>query len=131
MRGRLVDVEGHGGLRLGPDARDVLRGERSVELRRDPARRRLKKTSKVGKAPAVLDDPDDEALFQALRARRMEVAKAQGVPPYVIFHDSSLREMALRKPRDLVDMAQIPGVGQAKLERYGDGFLAAIAEAEV
>ncbi len=126
----VVDVEGHGGLRLGPDARDVLRGERSVELRRDPARRRLKKTSKVGKAPAVLDDPDDEALFQALRARRMEVAKAQGVPPYVIFHDSSLREMALRKPRDLVDMAQIPGVGQAKLERYGDGFLAAIAAAE-
>ena len=123
----VVDVEGHGGLRLGSDARDVLRGERTIELRRDPARRRRKKAVK---APAVLDDPRDEALFQALRARRMDVAKAQGVPPYVIFHDSSLREMALRKPRDLVDMAQIPGVGQAKLERYGDGFLAAIAAAK-
>jgi ATP-dependent DNA helicase RecQ len=123
----VVDVEGHGGLRLGPDARDVLRGERTIELRRDPARRRRKKDTK---APVVLDNPGDEALFQALRARRMEVAKAQGVPPYVIFHDSSLREMALRKPRDLVDMAQIPGVGQAKLERYGDGFLAAIAADE-
>ena len=123
----VVDVEGHGGLRLGPDARDVLRGERTVELRRDPTRRRRKKATK---APAVLDDPRDEALFQALRGRRMDIAKAQGVPPYVIFHDSSLREMALRKPRDLVDMAQIPGVGQTKLERYGDGFLAAIAAAE-
>ena len=63
------------------------------------------------------------ALFEALRARRASLAKAQGVPPYVIFHDSTLVEMARLRPRSLDELAGITGVGQAKLERYGEPFL--------
>ena len=70
----------------------------------------------------------DEPLWQALRARRLELAREQGVPPYVIFHDATLLEMVRRKPTDLAAMGEIPGVGRSKLNRYGATFLAAIAE---
>ena len=120
-----VDLDGHGGLRLGPDCRAVLRGERRIGLRRDPTRKKAAKTARAGRA-AALDDPADEALFQALRARRFELAKAQGVPPYVIFHDSTLLEMAQRKPAGLDDFADLSGVGKAKLDRYGAAFLAVV-----
>ncbi len=118
-----VDIEGHGGLRLGARARPVLRGERSIKLRRDPVRpAAAKKRSSV-----IFDDPADESLFQALRARRLALAKSQGVPPYVIFHDSTLAEMARARPRRLEQLAGITGVGAAKLERYGTHFLGVIA----
>ena len=120
-----VDLDGHGGLRLGPDCRAVLRGERRIGLRRDPTRKTAAKTARARRA-AALDDPADEALFQALRARRFELAKAQGVPPYVIFHDSTLLEMAQRKPAGLDDFADLSGVGKAKLDRYGAAFLAVV-----
>ncbi len=122
-----VDLEGHGGLRLGADCRAVLRGERRIELRRDPAWKTAK-GAKSGKARQMiaLDDPADEALFQALRGRRLALAKAQGVPPYVIFHDATLLEMAQRKPRRLEELARLTGVGQAKLQRYGGAFLAVV-----
>ena len=74
-----------------------------------------------------LEAPADLGLFEALRAKRMTLAKAQGVPPYVIFHDSTLLAMASAKPRDLDTFAQLPGVGGAKLNRYGQTFLAVIA----
>ena len=122
----VVDVAGHGGLRFGPDCRAVLRGERRVELRRDPAGRRARKPAKTRPA-ATIEDPADEALFQALRAHRMVLAKAQGVPPYVIFHDSTLVEIAYAKPTDLVQFGRLNGVGQVKLDRYGANFLAIIA----
>ncbi|HMN15951.1 MAG TPA: HRDC domain-containing protein, partial [Bellilinea sp.] len=64
-----------------------------------------------------------EALFQALRSHRLALAKEQGVPPYVIFHDTTLVEMARAKPRSLDDLARLSGVGRAKLERYGEVFL--------
>jgi ATP-dependent DNA helicase RecQ len=121
-----VDVEGHGGLRLGPEARPVLRGERTIELRRDPVRGRP--SAAKGRGPVLFEDPRDESLFQALRARRLQFAKAQEVPPYVIFHDSTLAAMARARPRRLRELAGISGVGQAKLERYGEEFLAVIAE---
>jgi ATP-dependent DNA helicase RecQ len=120
----VVDAEGHGGLRLGPDCRPVLRGEQRVALRRDTARRRAPEPKR---SRATLENAEDEALFQALRARRMALAKAQGVPPYVIFHDTTLIEMARHKPRRPHELARIPGIGRAKLERYGDDFLAVIA----
>jgi ATP-dependent DNA helicase RecQ len=66
------------------------------------------------------------ALFDALRAERSRFAKQQGVPPYVIFHDSTLRAMALGRPRNLNDMAELPGMGSSKLERYGAAFLGVI-----
>lgn len=67
-------------------------------------------------------------LFEALRAERTRIAKSQGVPPYVIFHDATLRAMALAQPRHPHDMLNLPGVGQAKLDRYGEAFLAVLAQ---
>ena len=69
---------------------------------------------------------ENQELFDALRARRRELAEEQGVPPYVIFHDASLVEMAERRPRTLDEFAAIPGVGAMKLERYGETFLAIV-----
>jgi ATP-dependent DNA helicase RecQ len=124
----VVDVAGHGGLSLGPEAevRTVLRGERAIELRRDPTVKRVRKP-KVARVQARLDDAADEALFQALRARRMALAKAQRVPPYVVFHDATLVEIASLKPRSLGDLAGISGVGAKKLERYGQQMLDVVA----
>ena len=121
-----VDVEGHGSLRLGEDCRPVLRGERRIELRRDPVRQKPKK--RAARGTAVLEDPNDEALFQALRSKRLELAQEQGVPPYVIFHDSTLVEIAATKPDSLAAFTTIGGVGQTKLDRYGEAFLAVVAE---
>ena len=124
-----VDVEGHGGLRLTSEARPVLRGERRIELRRDPvtARGRGRATAAArARGPVDLEDPAAEALFQALRKLRLGLAKSQGVPPYVIFHDSTLAEMARLRPSRLDQLSGITGIGQAKLERYGEDFLAVI-----
>ncbi len=122
-----VDVEGHGGLRLTDEARPVLRGERRIELRRDPitVRGRARPAAKA-RGPVDFADPAAEALFQALRRLRLALAKSQGVPPYVIFHDSTLAEMAQLRPSRLEQLHGITGIGQAKLERYGADFLAVI-----
>jgi ATP-dependent DNA helicase RecQ len=128
-----VDVEGHGGLHLSETAPAVLRGEVPVAFRGDAAEPKAKSRRSRGIAPAALDgaaSPKEEALFAALRTRRLELARAQGVPPYVIFHDATLLEMVRRRPRDLAAMSVIPGVGRSKLERYGETFLAVIAKAE-
>jgi ATP-dependent DNA helicase RecQ len=121
-----VDIGGHGGLHFGPDCRAVLRGERRVELRGDTLRksrpRRRKTNGDTG------DMPVRGALFEALRAKRLALAKAQGVPPYVIFHDSTLIAMAAAKPCDLAALSLVHGVGEAKLMRYGAEFLATIAD---
>ena len=125
-----VDLEGYGSLRLTPAARPVLRGETAVELRRDalPARQSRSGRSRVSRdrVRAVLG-ADGHALFDALRDRRRTLAAEQGVPPYVIFHDASLVEMAERRPRTLPEFAEIGGVGAARLERYGEAFLEIIA----
>ncbi len=125
-----VDVEGHGGLRLGAQAevRPVLRGERRIELRRDPEAKRASRAERRT-AAKVIEDPAAEALFQALRAKRMELARAQGVPPYVIFHDATLVEVALRRPIDRDALATVPGIGAAKLARYGEAILNVVAGA--
>jgi len=125
----VVDMEGHGGLRLGPDCRDILRGERRIELRREAARQRRSATERAAARAQRhgVDGQDDLNLFEALRAKRMALAKAQGVPPYVIFHDTTLLAMAQERPRDLDSLALLPGVGNAKLKRYGVAFLAVLA----
>ncbi|MEO5336619.1 MAG: HRDC domain-containing protein, partial [Magnetospirillum sp. WYHS-4] len=69
------------------------------------------------------DRPEDRGLFEALRAKRLALAREQGVPPYVIFHDSTLLEMAAARPRSLDDLGRLNGVGSAKLQRYGKAFL--------
>ena len=122
-----VDIEGYGSLRLTEASRAVLRGEVEVHMRRElrPGRNRPKRKPKEA---APLPDPAtwDEALWEALRARRTELAKAQAVPPYVVFHDSTLREMVEQRPRTLDEFARLSGVGEAKLARFGEEFLAVI-----
>jgi ATP-dependent DNA helicase RecQ len=122
--GLLVADAEHGGLMLGEGARELLRGERRLEFRREPARR-----AKRGEEPTVAD-PDAERLFQALRERRRDLARSQGVPPYVIFHDSTLLGIARARPRTLDALAAVPGVGEAKLARYGAEMLAVVSAAE-
>ncbi|MBK1691665.1 DNA helicase RecQ [Ectothiorhodospira mobilis] len=121
-----VDVEGHGALRLDESCRPVLRGETQLLLRREvraPAGRRTARRT----AASALTDPADRDLFEALRDCRRRLAEAQGVPPYVVFHDVTLMEMARRRPSTLADLAEIPGVGERKLETFGGDFLAVIA----
>ena len=124
-----VDIEGHGGLRLGESAREVLRGGIAVPLREEAAQR--KRTSRARAAqPAVgIAAGPDEALWQKLRAKRLALAREQGVPPYVIFHDTTLLEMVRQRPRDRAALTLIPGIGRSKLERYGDIFLELISGA--
>ena len=121
-----VDVEKYGSLRLTAAARPVLRGEATVELRRDalpaPKGRRGRSREERDRMHAVLG-AGGQALFDALRAHRLALAEQQGVPPYVIFHDASLVEMAARRPGSLAEFASITGVGATKLERYGETFL--------
>ena len=119
---RLLGVEGdYGTLVLTDTSGDVLAGRRTVRLRRDPKRAKPAKTSKQA-APAEL--PTEAApVFERLRAWRAGVAKEQGVPAYVIFHDATLRAIATELPTTLDALATINGVGETKLARYGQQIL--------
>jgi len=108
----------HGGLSFGPAARAILKGEDQVSIALPPRRERRRRADHV-------EGPVDP-LFDALRERRRTIAKEQGVPPYVIFHDSTLREMAAAKPQDRRALSEITGVGARKLDAYGDAFLEVI-----
>ena len=115
------DAERHGALRMTEAARPVLRGEKALTFRSDT----IEKASTRSEPRALVSD-EDAPLLAALKAQRRELAQAAGVPPYVIFTDRSLVEMAERRPRDLDGFAAISGVGATKLERYGRTFLAVI-----
>jgi ATP-dependent DNA helicase RecQ len=118
-----VDVGGFGALRLTPASRPVLKGEADVRLHKE-AETRAARGRKAGPIEAVA--PGDAALLDRLRDLRRELAAAEGVPAYVIFHDRSLIDMAARKPASLDAFAEVHGVGEAKLAKYGNRFLAAI-----
>jgi ATP-dependent DNA helicase RecQ len=120
-----VDLDGHGGMRLGGDAHQVLRGQRTVELRHDPAPQRAPRRAK-GAAPSVLEGDADRGLFEALRAKRRELAKAHGLAPFLEFPDRTLIELAATQPPDSASLDTIHGIGQAKRERWGDDFLGVI-----
>jgi len=120
-----VDVAGHGGLALTETCRAVLRGETTISLRRDVAAKKSASRSRRAAQPPAASA--DEALFQALRALRLELAREQGVPPYVIFHDSTLLDMARERPGNLEELSHLSGVGQAKRDKYGESFLEAIS----
>ena len=113
----------HGGLMFGPEARAILKGDASVQLVIQPKRERRRKRVTGG-------NPVGDPLFETLRGLRRELAEAAGVPPYVIFHDSTLREMALEKPDSLSALGRISGVGTRKLEAYGDAFLSVLKRSE-
>ena len=130
------DIEAYGGLKLTEAARPVLRGEQPVWLRRDAdpaihkagrkAQRAERNTQRNDKTRKPFAGADDDPLWLALKAKRLGLAREQGVPPYVIFHDSTLLEILNRRPATLDEMAQVSGVGQAKLARYGVVFLAVL-----
>ncbi|MCG7978610.1 MAG: DNA helicase RecQ [Candidatus Thiodiazotropha endolucinida] len=120
-----VDLEGYGGLRLTQASRPVLRGETRLMLRK--ARKMGAKQQR--KQPRIAEISDgNQAIWQALRNLRLELAQTQGVPAYVIFHDATLIEMAEKRPRDKQQLALISGVGDHKLERYGDAFLSLLKD---
>ncbi|WP_084582504.1 DNA helicase RecQ [Sphingomonas azotifigens] len=108
----------HGGLEFGPEARPILKGEAKLELVLPPKRERRRRGAK-GSVPNPVGNP----LFEALRAKRREIAQETGLPPYVIFHDSVLRDMAMVRPSSLAEMGQLSGVGARKLDAYGQEFL--------
>ncbi len=118
-----LETNEHGGLMFGPAARPFLRGEEVMVLVLPPAR------PKRGRRNAEAN-PVGDPLFEALRACRRDLALEAGVPPYVIFHDSTLREMAHKRPRSLADLSHIAGIGERKREAYGQAFLAVIAAFE-
>ena len=121
-----VDIEAYGGLRLTEESRPVLRGEQEVWLRRDaePAKKsRTSKAERGARAREAFAGANEDPLWLALKAKRTELAREQGVPPYVIFHDSTLLEILNRRPGSLREMGAISGVGQAKLAKYGGEFL--------
>ena len=112
----------HGGLMLGPEARAILKGEAPVDLVLPPAR------AKSASRKARGGDHPPDPIFDALRACRRDLAAEAGVPPYVIFHDATLREMAQIRPKSRTDLALVTGVGTRKLEAYGDAFLAVLKQ---
>jgi ATP-dependent DNA helicase RecQ len=127
-----VDIEQFGALQLTDAARAVLRGESVVQMRKDAVVTSLGKTARrsaEARLVPTFDDAEVEARFVALRELRSRLAKAQGVPPYVIFHDSTLRAIAEAAPEDLDELAEVGGVGVRKLERYGEDVLQVLWEA--
>jgi ATP-dependent DNA helicase RecQ len=119
------DIARYSVLKLTPAARPLLRGEERLELARPRVKAQTRK-----KAPKVAagQGPYDEVLFEHLRALRRRLAQDQGVPPYVVFGDATLIQMARDRPMEEDELLRVTGVGQAKLEKYGEAFLDAIAE---
>ncbi|GLU27914.1 ATP-dependent DNA helicase RecQ [Brucella sp. NBRC 12950] len=125
---RLIDVDfaGHGGLSISETGRQFLRAKQSLMLRVPPKLKPSRGTVSRRKSVTSALSERDEALFDALREKRLEIARSQNVPPYVIFHDRTLIELATARPVSRTQMADVPGVGDTKLERYGSAFLAVV-----
>ncbi len=121
-----TDPDGFGALRLDDSCRPLLRGEATLMLRRELPRTATPR--KTGGKPALDIAAEDRVLWEALRARRRQLAQEQGVPPYVIFHDSTLLAILAARPRSLHEMRHVGGIGDSKLERYGDAFLEVVSE---
>ena len=118
-----VDLERFGALRLEERCRPLLRGEETIELRRD-----LKQKTTKRQTRSPLPNDIDVTLWEALRDCRRGFAEEQNVPPYVIFHDSTLQEMCVALPSSLEQLAEISGVGERKLEKYGPAFVGIITQ---
>ena len=117
-----VDVTGYGALQLNESSRPILRGEQTIFFRQEVEVEKKKVAKTRSKVP--LDLPDDrQALLEALRGLRRKLAEDQGVPSFVIFHDSTLMQLVLQRPTDRTQLAQISGIGAQKLERYGTPLL--------
>ena len=123
----------HGGLALSERAWPVLKGDEAFRLRRDPTPvkgggRGRSKTSSGSSMDVVLTSAREQELFEKLRQKRLTLAREQSVPPYVIFHDRTLVEMARDRPQTLEALGEVGGVGAAKLQKYGPTFLELLRE---
>ena len=119
----IADADRFGGLVLTEKCRPLLRGQESIRFRKDPVQKTAKRLTKT-----PLPEDIDVALWEALRAHRRDLAEEQGVPPYVIFHDSTLQAMAELMPSTLEAFGDLPGVGTRKLDKYGQGFIDVIKQ---
>jgi len=119
-----IDIERHGALRLTEKCRPVLRGEQQLKLRKLYAEEKSLKPTKQKSDVR----PQDQLLWDALRSLRLKLAEESGVPPYVIFHDATLQEMLRRRPASSDSLLRISGIGEQKLQRYGQQFLSEIAK---
>jgi len=122
-----INFEHFGVLNLIEASRPILRGEQQLILRKDIKQEKIKRGKKISGIARSRDD-SNALLWDTLRAKRREIADAQEVPPYIIFHDATLMEMMEHKPTTLEKMAQLSGVGQRKLDLYGEKFLVIIRE---
>ncbi len=122
------DAHRYGALVLESAARPLLRGEVTLELREETRAAKPGRAAKSRPAGAEVT-PADEPLWQAMRALRKQLADEAGVPPYVVFHDATLKALLQAKPTTHTEMLALHGIGRAKLERYGDAFLTLLADA--
>ena len=122
-----VDVEGYGSLQLTEKARPLLRGEEKIYLRKD-IKSLKRKEKKYARTERISFTDTDQILWESLRAKRLELANAQNLPPYVIFHDSTLEDMVQERPHTLKEFALLPGVGTHKLKHYGQIFIDVLDE---
>ncbi len=119
-----VDMARHGAVRLSDTCRPLLRGEASIQLRSWKEPTKASSLIKKGQDITLADTP----LWEALRECRTRLAKEQGVPPYVIFHDTTLLQMLEKRPTDNNSLQYISGVGERKLEKYGNAFIKVIKQ---
>ena len=122
-----VDAEGHGVLQLTEKCRPVLKGAESLELRKDQRKQTQYRRTQV---PQNKLEAEEFSLWNALKAKRKELADENGVPPYVIFHDATLMEMVMYRPLSHDQFKRLNGVGQRKLDLYGNQFISVIEEHE-
>ena len=121
-----VDFEGFGALKLSDACRPFLRGEQRLNLRKMLKPAKPAKTERLARTATYAMDAADQTLWDALRVRRRALADAQGVPAYVIFHDSTLMAMVEHRPATLAQLGTLSGIGERKLKAYGEAFLEVI-----
>ncbi len=115
-----VDLDGFGGLSLTEQCRSILRGDKTLKLRKDVSEKRVKRTK--GQSNDRVKKQDN-ALWEALRGLRKDLAEEQQIAPYMVFHDATLLAMLEQRPETLTQLSQLSGVGEKKLEAYGAAFV--------
>ncbi|HLA35713.1 MAG TPA: DNA helicase RecQ [Rhodocyclaceae bacterium] len=118
-----ADLQAFGALKVAETARAVLKGEARFPLRRQTVRKSSREKSALTRRLDTPVNPADAPLFDRLRAWRAEEARAQNVPAFVIMHDRTLHELAARRPTSLAELLNVPGIGQSKMERYGQALI--------
>lgn len=123
----MVDVTGYGGVKITHAGRNFIKEKKKIKLRKYKEKIKNQTTARIKTNTAIIDEKDQK-LFLALKEKRFELSKLQNVPPYVIFHDKTLIDLALNKPSNYKEMSKIIGVGKKKIELYGEDFLKVIGE---